>query len=486
MFKRNTCLKLILFVAVLSGGGCRRQETTQRQNDTLKADKRVEMVTERDGVLKPIFRAAVRLKKTDGSDADNVKFDKPDELKKKIEIKTPSGKRANVFYAAVGIDEGVGSSQNAVSHDILLLFDVSGSMNYKDIQPDRFTVAKDAAEGLVRGLGDNYRVAVVPFESRQVKAKFDNAQFLSPQQAANGIRQLHQPDNKGNTALYSAMDFALDVLNNRKSESQDQSLIVLTDGKNDVGHSGDDQRLLGDEGFDLVLRKIEKSNLRTFTIGLGKPNTGGQGDLAFEEDKLRKLASTYGEGRYFQANNLEDLKAGFNKVQTAVKNILNISFCTDDKNYHDLRSLNFNITYTSPDGKTYRGLVPWICRNSITGCVPERSGTLKPGSPEYENCEKNGCGGVAANGWSPVWWLFGQLTLLSGGIALLWMFVPSLIWPTIPLPSLPSRGRQKDQAIPSKKTPRSSPLPDRATPSKPRQRFEETKIYDNTGRRNDQ
>lgn len=487
-----TTLIRILVIALVAASilsiGC-RNEKSKNEGQTIKADKRVEMITKAEGEQKPFFRAVLKFKNPDGNDAENIRLHNNQELKKAIKIKTSAKKTVNPFYVHTSAQEGAGGAGNEVSHDILLLFDVSGSMNYKDIPPDRFTAAKVAAVDLVNGLPANYRVAVAPFESHRVKDKIDDAKFLPPRDAAKEIQNLPKPDDNGNTALYSAIDLAIDVLKKRKDdgESQDQSLIVLTDGKNDVGHAGDDPKLLDDKGYQTVLAKLKEYNTRTFTIGLGRPNKGEGNDKAFEEEKLKQLASTQGETRYFQADNIEQLKANFAAVQKSVKNTVLITFCTDDKNLHDLRSLRFEINYISPDGNVFKGVIPWVCRNSITGCVPSPSGTLN--SQEYAALEGSDCDKDMLGPWQQILGLLGRLALFSGGIAVLWIFLPHRIWPAIPLPQLFSRGKKKS-ALPTdlRSQPSSSSSSsslDRATPSKPRQRFEETRIYDKPGRRDD-
>jgi Mg-chelatase subunit ChlD len=465
----------------LLSGGCRGGQVKNAEK-TINADKRVEMTTKAEGDQKPLFRAALKFKNTDGSDAENVPLQSNvEDLKKAFRIKTSSKKTATPFFVATASRSETGDAVAEASHDILLLFDVSGSMRERDIPPDRFTAAKTAALDLVNGLPANYRVAVAPFESRKVLEQIRKAQFHSREQAIADINSLPVPDFRGNTALYDAIDKSLDVLKQRKDEgqSQDQSLIVLTDGKNDVGRPGDDPGLLGDNDYPKLLGKLRSFNTRTFTIGLGKPNRGGKNDLAFEETKLREIASLQGETRYFQAEDLQQLKSNFVAVQKSVKNTVLISFCTDDNNLYDLRSLKFEISYTSAKGQVYRGEIPWICRNSITGCVPSRAGALNPRTEEYTALEKSGCNKEGRGPWQQILLLFGQLTIFSGGIAAFWMFVPSLIWPGIPTPQLSFRRKSKS-ALPGP-APRESQ--NRSNRSGPRQRFEETRIYNEASRR---
>lgn len=479
LFEKTTITALSALCLI--SWGC-RGGPARKVEKTISADKRVEMTTRSEGDQKPLFRAALKFKNPDGSDAENVRLQTNVEgLKKAFRIKTSSRKTTTPFYVATASQTEAGGALKEPSHDIFLLFDVSGSMRERDLQPDRFTAAKTAALDLVNGLPPNYRVAVAPFESRKVAEQIRRAQFHSKEEALTDLNNLPVPDFRGNTALYDAIDKALDVLRQRKNEgkSEDQSLIVLTDGKNDVGRPGDDPGLLGDNDYQKLLVKLRSYNTRTFTIGLGKPNQGGKGDLAFEETKLREIASLQGENRYFQADNLERLKSNFAAVQKAVKNTVLVSFCTDDNNLYDLRSLKFDISYTSASGQIYKGEIPWICRNSITGCVPSRDVALNPRSEEYAALETSVCNKEARGPLQQVLLLLGQLALFSGGIAAFWIFVPGLIWPGVPTSRLSFRRKPNSAAIGP--APRESQ--NRTNRAGPRQRFEETRIYNDTGRR---
>src|SRR5262249_32770284 len=161
-----------------------------------------------------------------------------------------------------------------------------------------------------------------------------------------------------------------------------------------------------------LMNKIKSYNIRTLTIGLGNSNKGGNNDKAFDEDKLISLASP--RGNYFKAENVAQLRITGNTVRKSVSQIVTITFCTGDNDLNDLRSMRFDITYSPPDGKIFKGQITWICRNSITGCVPDRSGALRQEEETAmgkSNCDKNPIGA-----WKQILLLFGQMALFSGGV----------------------------------------------------------------------
>src|SRR5207244_3251520 len=102
---------------------------------------------------------------------------------------------------------------------------------------------------------------------------------------------------KGNTALYTAVQEALPLLTPYASKGDQVSLVVFTDGKNEV-YPGDDPGLLtGDEGLRSVVNAIKQAGHTVQTIGYGGP-----GAHSFNEAALRVMAYPK-EANYYNAAN---------------------------------------------------------------------------------------------------------------------------------------------------------------------------------------
>ena len=116
------------------------------------------------------------------------------------------------------------------------------------------------------------RVAVAGFESRDVNRGIDAAQFLPPRDAARVLDALPVPDRQANTALYSALVRGVaHVASARQAAPGTQGAVLLvTDGRNDVGHARDDPGLLaGEEGLRSAAAAAAGSGSRVWIMGVG-------------------------------------------------------------------------------------------------------------------------------------------------------------------------------------------------------------------------
>ncbi|HEX8672150.1 MAG TPA: vWA domain-containing protein [Longimicrobium sp.] len=155
---------------------------------------------------------------------------------------------------------------------LLVLFDVSGSMAGEGMQQTR-----SALRAFLRGLGRS-EVAVAPFGSRDVTAGIYGARFGTPAEAETGIDGLPAP--AGNTGLYSAVATGAEVLAARlRTAPKDAQgvLLVLTDGRNDVGHPGDEPGLLaGPEGRVRAVDAVRRAGVPVWMVGIGNGVDAGE------------------------------------------------------------------------------------------------------------------------------------------------------------------------------------------------------------------
>ncbi len=155
---------------------------------------------------------------------------------------------------------------------LLVLFDVSGSMAGEGMQQTR-----SALRAFLRGLGGS-EVAVAPFGSRGVTGGIRGARFGTPAQAEAGMDALPAP--AGNTGLYSAVATGAEVLAARLRTAPAGAqgvLLVLTDGRNDVGHPGDEPGLLaGPEGRDQAVDAVRRGGVQVWMVGIGNGVDAGE------------------------------------------------------------------------------------------------------------------------------------------------------------------------------------------------------------------
>ncbi|MBG9375009.1 VWA domain-containing protein [Panacibacter sp. DH6] len=198
--------------------------------------------------------------------------------------------------------------------DIVLCFDISGSMLAKDFQPNRLEAAKTVAKEFVQQRpGD--RIGVVIFSSASFTlcpvTPDHNAVLLQISNIESGYLQ------EEGTAIGSGLAASVDRL--RKGKSKSKVVILLTDGV-DVG---------GSVPPDLAKQMARQYNIKVYTIGIGsekeidETTTSALGTvtqkrkLEFNEDLLKDIAQTTG-GQYFQATDnaaLQKIYASINQLE---------------------------------------------------------------------------------------------------------------------------------------------------------------------------
>ncbi len=152
---------------------------------------------------------------------------------------------------------------------LLVLLDRSGSMIGEGIAFTRITL-----RGFILSLDSaTTRVAVAGFESRDVARGIQAARFVAPAEAARILQQLPAPDPTANTALYSGLVNGLEHLGAARTAAPGTqgALLLVTDGRNDVGHPRDDPDLLaGELGLKEAAAAAAASGAGIWIMGVGE------------------------------------------------------------------------------------------------------------------------------------------------------------------------------------------------------------------------
>src|SRR6185437_11013898 len=201
----------------------------------------------------------------------NVQLPPADRLTSHVEVQI-EGENVKPFYAEATATR---QDQARPPQTTPLLFDVSGSMLTSDLDgQSRFDAAKSAAAEYLKNFSDGRDlVEIVPFASRNVESTIAAAHFVSTRAEAQAeLDALPRPEARNNTALYSAVRSAVEVLRQQhRSGAEQPRLLLLTDGANDVHpQSGDDQGLLaGPGGLATAAAAVQQSGVDVLPIGLG-------------------------------------------------------------------------------------------------------------------------------------------------------------------------------------------------------------------------
>ncbi|AYD46417.1 vWA domain-containing protein [Arachidicoccus soli] len=218
-------------------------------------------------------------------------------------------------------DKFTETETNGKGIDIVLCFDISGSMTERDFVPNRLEAAKEVATNFVQERpGDRIGITI-----------FSNISFtLCPITTDhNMVLQQIQKINSGylqeeGTAIGSGLATSIDRLQYSKAKSK--IIILLTDGV-DFG---------GKVSPDIATSMAKTFGIRVYTIGIGSNKQieetvqtpfGPQvqkHQLEFNPALLKNIASQTG-GQYFQAEDKESLQKIYSSINQLEKSDIKIS-----------------------------------------------------------------------------------------------------------------------------------------------------------------
>ncbi|MBF9220974.1 VWA domain-containing protein [Hymenobacter ruricola] len=208
-------------------------------------------------------------------------------------------------------DERVEQSGRGI--DIVLAFDVSGSMEIEDLRPNRLAAARRiAADFLKTRVGD--RLALVAFagDAYSLAPLTTDYDLLAEDLAGLKVGMIA---NDG-TAIGTALGVATNRL--RESTARSRVCILLSDGESNAG------------SLDplLAARLAHAFGIRIYTIGVGKDGfvPYGQGpdgrpryvQTRLDETTMRQLAAA-ADGRFFRATDTAGLREVFNQINRLEK-----------------------------------------------------------------------------------------------------------------------------------------------------------------------
>jgi len=197
--------------------------------------------------------------------------------------------------------------------DLVLVLDISASMRARDMEPDRMTVARQAAADFVLAR-TNDRIGVILFAGTPF--------LLAPpttdrQRVAARLRAVTAEERGTGTAIGDALVAALQRLESSRAESR--AIILLTDGHSNRGRLDPDTaseaaRALGVRVYTIGFGTREGAPVRFRTTGPlppGHPVSGLR--VTLDEAPLRRIAEVTG-GRYFRASDADSLRQVYARI----------------------------------------------------------------------------------------------------------------------------------------------------------------------------
>jgi hypothetical protein len=322
------------------------------------------------------------------------------------------------FYASAT------NAQRAPSRNriVLILIDISGSMNKRlPTGETRFEAAKAAVSQFLQGFEPGVdRVAILPFESHKVVETIRSARFLTTlSDTQRQLESLPKPQSRNNTALYTAVDEGLELLQHQleSGTNAEAQLFILTDGENEVyPERGDDPGLLaGDEGLHAVVDKVNAYKRVTVTAV-------GFGDAREVDQEALKAMSNH----FRMVTDAEALKRAFSHPPAKpVASDIAVGFTLPwaDRASLTARTLYLRVSLVLPTGENLESdetqwsspemgmpLFEGRCNNAEIGALMEASKAAAP------------------TGWLPVLRPVLVFVGLGGLLLTLWLWIPRLIW----------------------------------------------------------
>ncbi|MCC2546701.1 VWA domain-containing protein [Hymenobacter sp. BT175] len=218
--------------------------------------------------------------------------------------------------------------QNTEGIDILLVIDVSGSMELQDLRPNRLEAAKRVAHDFIQGrVGDRIGLVVFAGDAYSVIPLTTDYELLRQELSRLKLGMI---PNDG-TAIGTALGVATNRL--RESPSRTKVCILLSDGENTAGSLD-----------PLTAAQLAHAyGLKLYTIGLGKDGivpygTDEQGRPRFVETELdettmRQLAQV-GEGQFFRATDNGALQRVFRRIDRYEKSEIKQTRFRNTRDYY--------------------------------------------------------------------------------------------------------------------------------------------------------
>ncbi len=200
---------------------------------------------------------------------------------------------------------------------LMLVMDISLSMEATDFKPNRLEVAKKAAIAFVEDLPREVKIGLELFAGNTylVTPPVNDHHLVSAYLKSLTLQDLRQGTAIGDAiitatdAMTAASQGATPPTNSRPSEVQpgqpQGSLILITDGESNLGMSP-----------AIAVQHAIENRLRIFSIGIGEETGAYIKDSIFtrlDETTLQSLAQQTG-GTYFRASKLEDFQQIYERI----------------------------------------------------------------------------------------------------------------------------------------------------------------------------
>jgi Ca-activated chloride channel homolog len=226
------------------------------------------------------------------------------------------------------INETIEQSSEGI--DIMLLMDISESMQLEDFKPNRLEAAKEVARNFIKGRTYD-RIGIIVFAGEAYSLSPLTMDYKLLTDFINGIR-FDMIETSG-TAIGSAM--AVGINRMRESNSKSKLMILISDGENTAGNIDPIMTAGLAHAFDI----------KVYTIGIGKDGTiaygkDEKGNIQYvqsllDETTLRNIAGK-ADGQFFRASGNNALTEIFHFIDKQEKGKIKEARFRDNKDYYEI------------------------------------------------------------------------------------------------------------------------------------------------------
>jgi Ca-activated chloride channel family protein len=192
---------------------------------------------------------------------------------------------------------------------VVLVIDISQSMQATDVQPTRLDAAKEAALGFVRALPAQYNVAVVSLSGNPSVRLPPTTDRVQVQQAINSLKL--QDSTAVGESVYTALNALQLAPKGTDSTPAPGAIVLLSDGQNTAGRSPAQ-----------AAAEAKKQNVPVYTIAYGTDNgyvdLDGKRERVPPDKELLASISQASGGQTFSAENLDQLNKVYNNIRSEV------------------------------------------------------------------------------------------------------------------------------------------------------------------------
>jgi len=196
--------------------------------------------------------------------------------------------------------------------DVVLCFDISGSMTSQDFKPDRLEAAKEIATNFVQKRpGD--RIGIVIFSSQSFTLCPITTDHNAVMNQISSIQNGYLTED--GTAIGSGLATSVDRLKDSKAKTK--IVILMTDGVDFGGVIPPD---IAENLAKLYGVKVYCIGIGTNQVPDGNPNAApaATGNLSFNDGLLKHISSATG-GQYFTAASKESLEGSYDAIDKLEK-----------------------------------------------------------------------------------------------------------------------------------------------------------------------